>query len=311
MRLFLVCVMAGALLLTASVLSPIGKSQADENNKKQQPIPQQAVINTEVTPVTPVATDTAKTGKENQVKQYVTRGELAEKLVQSLNLNLDNFRFLKPPAVTELFDDVQTEASYADDVMILVYNQVVNSSERIFRPSEPVLREELAQIIGNLLRHHAEEGLVESVDEPVVKDLAKANAKAAEDIKLAVAMNIMKLNQDGNFLPKQGVTPRELQNILKEMENQLGVNDTGVTAQIITNQDGGREVEISWGEKPSSGYKIFIVDLELDKDTLIIKYTTEEPTPGSYNSTVITEPKDNKPIPESYPAQLNLQLVEV
>lgn len=308
MKQTLVGVMAGALLLTAAALYPIGNSQADENNKIIQTNPQNAIINTEVTPVTPTP---AGTNEVNKVSQYMSRGELAEKLVKTLDLNLDGFRFLKPPAVSEFYDDVKVEESYADAVMILVYNQVVNSSDREFRPADIILREELAEMIGNLMRHQPRKNLVEPSCELVVKDLAKAEAKAADDIKLVIGLNIMHLNQDGNFQPKQGLTPTEVQGILKSLENLVGVNDTEVTAQIITNKEGGRELELSWGEKPSSGYKIFVIDIELDKNTLIVKYDTKEPTPGSYNSTVITEPKDSKPIPANYPAQLNIQLVEV
>ncbi|SHK12239.1 S-layer homology domain-containing protein [Desulforamulus aeronauticus] len=302
MKKRLSCIMAGALLLTAVALYPIGKSQADEKNKIAHPQQKNAINKTEVTPVTPAVADI------NKVNQYITRAELAEKMVNSLNLNLNSFRFLKPPAVAEFYDDVKVEESYADAVMILVYNQVINSSDRFFRPSENILREELAEMIGNLLQHQPGKNLVESSGEPVIKDLAKANSKATDNIKLVVGQKIMNLNQEGNFQPKQGITSAEAQAILKNLEQLVGVNDTGVTAQIITNKEGSRALEISWGEKPSSGYKIFIVDMQLKEHTLIVKYDTKEPTPGSYNSTVITEPKDSKPIPASYPAQLTLQL---
>ena len=298
MKKYLSCLMAGALLLAAVAIYPIGKSQADENHKIAHPQQKNAINKTEVTPVTPV------------VNQYITRAELAEKLVNTLNLNLNSFRFLKPPAVTEFYDDVKVEEPYADAVMILVYNQVINSSDRFFRPSETILREELAGMIGNLLQHQPGKNLVKSSGELMIKDLANADSQAVDNIKLVVGQKIMNLNQDGNFQPKQGITHEEAQAILKNLENLVGVNDTGVTAQIVTNKEGSRALELSWGEKPSSGYKIFILDMQLKENTLIVKYDTKEPTPSSYNSTVIIEPKDSKPIPASYPAQLTLQLQE-
>ena len=297
-------VLIGALFMSAAVFWPIGLGQADETNKVTVPqTPKQsATADNSIKNTAPAGAGT------NKSSPYVTRGEFAVKLVNTLELNLDGYRFFKAPEVTDFFDDVPTGDLQASAIMILGYNGAIQTSDKFFRPSEMILREELAQVLGSLLKQKAPNQLGPVANEPQIKDLARAGSEAADDIKLMVGLNIMYLNRDGNFRPKQGVTPQELAAVLKEMKRTIGIHDSGVVAKIITAKEGGRELEISWGEKPSSGYEIYIEDMKLDGNTLIVNYCTKEPTPGSYNSTVITEPKDTKPIPFNYPAQLNIQL---
>ncbi|WP_333871335.1 S-layer homology domain-containing protein [Desulforamulus putei] len=296
-------VIISALLIGAAAFWPIGLGQADETNVTVPQAQKQSVI------VDNPINNTAPSGAgTNKSSPYVTRGEFAVKLVNSLGLNLDGYRFFKAPEVKDFFDDVPAGSPQANAIMILGYNGVIQTTDRSFRPSEMLLREEMAQILGNLLQQKARNRSEPAADQPQIKDLAAASTEAADDIKLVVGLNIMRLNREGSFQPKQGVTPQEMATILKEVKQRIGVSDSDVTAKIISGKEGGRVLEISWGEKPSSGYEIYIVDMKLDGHTLTVNYQTKEPTPGSYNSTVITEPKDTRPIPVNYPAQLNIQL---
>jgi len=285
----------GAILLSVVTLGSIGLGQADETGKYQ-------VIQTQ-----------QNVGKINNgiTKSYLTRGELAIELVNTLDLNLDGFRFLKAPEVTDLFNDVPVSNPCARAVMILGYNGIVGEPGRLFRPEDKITREELAQMLVNLLHQRARDNALNVEVSSDIKDLSSATAEAADDIKTVVGLNIMTLDQDSKFRPKGSVTQEDLNAILEKLEQVIKVNDNGVTAKILNNKEGNREVEVSWGQKPSSGYEIKIVDLRLNENTLIVNYHTREPAPGSYNSTVITEPKDSKPIPANFPAQLKIELHKI
>ncbi|AEF94409.1 S-layer domain-containing protein [Desulfotomaculum nigrificans CO-1-SRB] len=283
----------GAVLLGATSLMPIGAGQADEIN----PLP--------VSPAEPnVITNLNKAVTNN----YITRAELAIQLVDRLDLNLDGYRFLKAPQVTDFFSDVSVDDPCANAVMVLGYNGIVNTTEKSYRPKDKISREELAKIFANVLRHKAKDDIIKVQQIPEIKDLSAANNETANDIKLTVGLGIMTLRAGGNFQPKQGVTYDEFSNALSKLQQLIQVNNSDISAKIISQQDGTRAVEISWGEKPSSGYVIKIVDMKLKGNTLLVIYHTEEPAPGSFNSTVITEPKDSKPIPQNFPAQLNIEL---
>lgn len=287
----------GSLLVGTAALWPIGLSQADETN---QPATGQKVVVIENKGQIPAP--------KAVVQDKINRGELAEKLVDALHLNLDGYRFFKAPQVTDFYEDVDVDHPAANAIMILGYHGFVDTSERHFEPEAMVTREELAELLGNILQQN---GQLPKASNPTIQDLGKASGEAAEHIKLLVGLKILGLNSDGNFQPKQGITANELKAILKNLQPYLQQEKQDVTAKLITGPEGSREVEISWGEKPSSGYQIHIVDLELAGETLVVHYQTKEPNPGSYNSTVITEPKDSRPIPADYPAQLDIQLSEL
>ncbi|CCO06981.1 S-layer homology domain-containing protein [Desulforamulus hydrothermalis] len=282
-----------ALIIGAAFFWPMGPGQADE-----------------IKFVPKIETPAGKSlcNEANKPVSYVNRGEFAVKLVNYLGLNLDNFRFFKAPEVSDFYDDVPAGSPQANAVMILAYNGALPTTDRLFRPAEILSREEMAQVISSLLRQKAAEQIEPPAALPPIKDLAAAGSRAVDDIKLVVGLNIMSLNRDGSFLPKQGVTSEEVVAALKEVRQLVSAGDDDVTAKIISGAEGDRVLEISWGEKPSSGYEIYIVDIKLEGNVLTVNYQTKEPLPGSYNSTVITEPKDSKPIPVNYPAVLNIKL---
>ncbi|GAB6157779.1 hypothetical protein JCM39194_09790 [Desulfotomaculum varum] len=287
------CYIISALILGAAFFWPMGLGQADETkfvSKTEHPAGK--IYNYEV----------------NKPGSYVNRGDFAVKLVNYLGLNLDNYRFFKAPEVSDFYDDVPADSPQANAVMILAYNGALQTTDRFFRPAETLTREEMAQVISSLLRQKAAERIELPADQPQIKDLAAASSQAVGDIKLVVGLSIMTLNRDGSFQPKQGVSSEEMAAVLKEVRRLVSAGDGDVTAKIISGAEGDRVLEISWGEKPSSGYEINIVDMQLAGNILTVNYQTKEPTPGSYNSTVITEPKDSKPIPVNYPVVLNIKL---
>ncbi|ABO50689.1 hypothetical protein Dred_2172 [Desulforamulus reducens MI-1] len=285
----------GATLIGAVSLWPIASGLADENINNTQQAQEQQV-------------DDKKTNVSKTLP-YITRAEAAELLVNSLELNLDGFRFYKAPEVSDFFDDVVAADPSANEIMILGYNGVLHTDDRSFCPSELITREEIAQICGGLLQRKAQ-GQVQMEVGPQINDLNKANKVAVDDIKLLVGLKIMVLTEDGNFQPDRGVLAEELKNVIKRLEPFLKVKTNDITAEVVTGKEGCREVEISWGEKPSSGYELTISKIDLQGNTLMVYYQTKEPTPSSYNSTVITEPKDSKPIPSNYPTKLDIKLVK-
>lgn len=292
----------GSMLLGFVFLGPAGQGQADQTKPLVAPA-QQYLNNTKnesSLPVLPV-----DPGKNDS---YVSRGEFAVKLVSALELNLDGYRFFKAPEVKDFFDDVPLESPVAEAITILGYNGVLNTSERSFRPDDKISREQLAVMLANLLHQKSKAATGDVQIKPVINDLSLADKEAREDIKYAVGLNVMATNRNGNFKPKQAVTQQELTMILGNLESLIKTDHSEVSARVITNGEGGREVELSWGEKPSSGYEITIVEFTLDGDTVVVTYQTQEPAAGSYNSTVITEPKDSHPIPLNYPSNLKLEL---
>lgn len=310
MQKMLSYMLLGAMLVGSVVCWPIELGQADEIIKSPiQQMKQEPVVISNL--VSNNSGSIAGSAVRNLEANYVTRGETAERLVDALDLNLDAYRFFKAPEVVDFFDDVSIDASYAKAVMILGYNGAVGTSERSFRPLDNICRDEMAQILASLLRQKSREPLIAKEINPVsIKDLAQARPEVANDILIVIKSDIMTL-QEGKFQPGRFVTQREFEVIVKKISSLIKTNAEGVNARIIVNKEGNREIELTWGEKPSSGYEVRIENLVLEENTLLVLFSTQEPTPGSYNSTVITEPKDIKPLPANYPANLTIRLQKI
>lgn len=288
MRKSISYLLVSAVLIGTVSLGPVTTGLADENNNNKI-TNQEQVVNKQIS--------------------YLSRGEAAEILVDALDLNLDNLRFFKAPGVKDFFDDVSVDSDSANAIMILGYNGALQTNNRNFRPSDTITREELAEICGGLLQHQAQ-GKLHPAKHPRIKDLREINKDAVDDVKLMLSLNVMHLTREGYFQPDLGVKAKDLKEIIKQLDPYLNVDKDEIAAEIISSKEGGREIEISWGEKPSSGYEISIVKMNLEGTTLLVHYQTKEPTPGSYNSTVIIEPKDNQPIPKNYPANIDIELVK-
>lgn len=293
----------GTIVFGTVVLWPIELGRADEITKKFSPIP---IVQQEVRPVASVV-NTVPALENPKIAKFITKGEAAERIVSNLGLNLDGYRFFKAPEITDFFNDVNQDASYAKALIILGYNGILDTSERIFSPSQVISREEVAQLVFRLLNKRAGD-IIFHGPKAEIKDAINVSNNALNDVLVVVGLGLMSTNSEGKFQPEQGITLKELELIIQKTAKIINTQDSGVTAKIIINKDGAREVELSWGEKPSSGYEIIIEKMIISGNTLHVYYSTLEPTPDSYNSTVITEPKDTEQIPFNYPTNLQIEL---
>jgi len=89
--------------------------------------------------------------------------------------------------------------------------------------------------------------------------------------------------------------------------------DQAYTAPGVANADGvsyrieGRNITLSWGEKPTGGYSITIDSLELRDDTLTVTYSLKAPGPDQVVIQVLTYPQATAQIPgDSVPSRVIL-----
>ena len=296
-------VLLGSMLAGVLFLGPMGLGQAVEMVKAPFNPAQQkesTVRNTNHLSASPM--------ESSYNQSFVSRAEVATKLVDALDLNLDGYRFFEAPEVKDFFDDVPLNSPAAEAITILGYNGALNTVDRSFGPDEKMPREEMAVILANLMHQKAKISASQPGEIPSVKDLSQVDKEAVEAVQQVVGLKIMDVDQQGNFQPQQGMTQEELNKILANLKQRINTNNSDISARIITDAEGGRKVELSWGGKPSSGYEIKIIDLALEGETLNVTYQTREPSSGSYNSTAITEPKDSHSIPAQYPLNLKIQL---
>lgn len=236
----------------------------------------------------------------SSAEQSVTRAEFVASLVRSLGFNLDHYRFLKAPQVSDLYDDVAVNSPYAKDIMIAGYSGIIGTNEREFRPLEPLDRAEAADYLINALLLKVKDVNQFKPAEQSFQDLTGLPAQVQQSITLASGLNLMSGNQDGNFQPEAAVSGADAIAAIDRLTNLIQSDQKhpdDVTYNFITGSDGNRQLELDWGQKPSSGYTISITNMEMVGDTLYVTYKTTEPSPDSINLSVITEPKDTKDLP--------------
>lgn len=65
-----------------------------------------------------------------------------------------------------------------------------------------------------------------------------------------------------------------------------------VTYKIVNNEGNNVKLVLNWGEKPTSGYKIKIKNVEVQGEEIIVTYSTVYPAPDAICKQVITYPQD-------------------
>lgn len=75
--------------------------------------------------------------------------------------------------------------------------------------------------------------------------------------------------------------------------NAVNTNDDGVKTSIARIDGEYIEVTLDWGEKPTGGYSIKILEAKQVGDTIEVKYETKSPAPGAMVIHVLTYPKDS------------------
>lgn len=101
-----------------------------------------------------------------------------------------------------------------------------------------------------------------------------------------------------------GQTPLTSKNASTKISTQSQQND--VSYKI---QDG--YVYVFWGQKPTAGYQIKIVNATLNNNTLYVYFCKQSPKPGNMVAQVITYPKDKFKLPTSNKPIKEVKLIDV
>ncbi|MGE5423231.1 MAG: beta-propeller domain-containing protein, partial [Ignavibacteriales bacterium] len=73
----------------------------------------------------------------------------------------------------------------------------------------------------------------------------------------------------------------------------IAANSDGVSYKIS-----GQKITLSWGQKPTAGYKISINSVKRSTTTITVSYSLTAPSPGAMTAQVITYPKATASIPK-------------
>lgn len=82
---------------------------------------------------------------------------------------------------------------------------------------------------------------------------------------------------------------------LKQTESMVDVENhvQGVSYLVENHDDTRSKLTISWGEKPTGGYRIQILDIVFDEQEIVVYYKATAPSPDAIVTQALTYPKDS------------------
>ncbi|HBN82388.1 MAG TPA: hypothetical protein DDZ89_00940, partial [Clostridiales bacterium] len=171
-------------------------------------------------------------------ERTVSRAEFAKMVVQSLLTN-PYYKIKMTDLVRPLFVDVHEKAWYRPYVdTAAYYNIIQGSGNAIFRPNDPVTREEMAVILIRVMNSEEEvQWMKGQYDAKLIpapfNDMDDTSSWALGSVLLAQQKGIFKGDQNGNLRPDDYVTRAEAAVILKRTMALQGLLYTPKTIKGI------------------------------------------------------------------------------
>jgi len=238
-------------------------------------------------------------------KGTVTMAQGVVLLVKSLDLNIDNIRFIKEPKASDYFTKVPDDAWYANAFVIAHLNGL--PLDKDVDPQQQLTREQFANLLFHALLTKGDYAFNEMY--VILKDEKDVNPDYMESIQKLIVSKIAE-TEDGYFHPKNAITRSEaaklIHNTIEFVKKVKPIpaipeEDPNVTMSVEKVNDEVNKVTITWGERPNPGYGISVTGIEFtESGEAIISYRLHEPDPDKFYPQVISEAKTTTFVASSY-----------
>lgn len=171
-------------------------------------------------------------------ERTVTRAEFAKMMVQAL-LNNPYYKMKMTDLARPLFIDVHEKAWYRPFVdTAAYYNIIQGSGNGLFRPENPITREEMAVMIIRVMNSEEEvQWMKDQYDAKLIpapfNDMNKTSSWAVGSVLLAQQKGIFRGDQNGNLRPRDYVTRGEAAAVLRRTMALQGLLFTPKTIKGI------------------------------------------------------------------------------
>jgi predicted secreted protein len=184
-------------------------------------------------------------------ESHVTRAQLAKVLVDTFQLDYGQLRFIKQPAASDYYRDVDNTSWYANAVVMCAINQIFNRTENnSFEPAAELTRMEVARAIYRSFN-------AKGISIPMIMMMPVYNDTqelVLEDMNaLVFVSNTGIMRGDGqNFRPADRVTRAELARIINRCINLINLNENNNGQDYSVPV--GQTFILSLPSNPSTGY---------------------------------------------------------
>lgn len=160
------------------------------------------------------------TSNQFDPESNITRAEMAVCLDRLFKFDYDDKKFIKQPAISDLYDDVEENSWYSDVALKCGLNNIFSTEDRKFQPNQPVNRIEAGSAIEkSLLAKNL--GVITTMMWPVFEDTVNIPAEDQNVICFVVNARIMQGNDDDQFRPYDSITRAEFAAILNRTAQTL------------------------------------------------------------------------------------------
>jgi hypothetical protein len=231
-------------------------------------------------------------------------------IVNGLDLNIDNIRFIKEPKASDYYTKVKDDASYAKSFIIAQFNGL--GLPKDINPAAKVTREQFAKWLFGALSTKGEYMWAQIYVD--VADSKQVTEGYMDSIQKLLIGKIVSLDSNHKFYPKMNITLTQANNwtdkaaqFVKKMSQPVPspestiLNDVKLTTEPFTT-DTTKVTVSAWA--PHAGYGVDIASIQFVKNEAIIHYRVVQPDPAALYAQVVTEVKAVAYIPSKYKAVL-------
>lgn len=212
-------------------------------------------------------------------EEKVSRAQLAVILQRTFQLDYGQIRFIKEPAATDYYQDVDNQAWYANALVMCAVNNIFPTSGN-FYPDRPVTRLETAQAINNCF--NAKGISVPMIMlYPVFNDTGSLSQEEMNAIIFVNNTGIIK-SDNNSFKPQENISRADMAGILSRSVKLLAVDESlnGQQYQV----QAGQTFMLDLNSNPTTGF------------TWMTKNAGDENIISLLGSAYQTEVSDNQPV---------------
>lgn len=218
-------------------------------------------------------------------------------IVNALDLNIDEIKFIKEPKASDYFSQVPDDAWYAASLMIAQLNGLPLAKD--LDPEQRLTREQFADLLYKAVELTGDYAFIEIYMS--FADEEQVDKEYMTSIQRLLISNIAETNADGLFRPKDEITRSEASRMIhaarkfvkanKEHSPEPPAQNSEVELIMEKVNDQINKATVTWGMKGNSGYRVTIDRIEFQDEQATLYYTLHEPIPGHMYAQVMTEAK--------------------
>ncbi|QJD83549.1 S-layer homology domain-containing protein [Cohnella herbarum] len=228
----------------------------------------------------------SKDSKSNSIryKSSISVSAAVTMIVEGLNLNIDNIRFIKQPMASDYYTKVKDNASYAEHFIIAQFNGL--GLPKDIDPNSKVTREQFSYWLFGALSHKGSYAWIDIYHS--FADAEQVTNVYRDSIQKLLISKIATLDSKQKFHPRSNITRTEaatmINRTLKFIKTTPPVTppETAVLsdAHLATDKETDSVTRVTLSvTAPHRGYGLEITGIQFVKGEAVIQYRAIQPDP--------------------------------